>query len=303
MDVRDWSDQALGIAAGLELRGSGSEVLASATHLVLRLKGTDVVAKVGPRGELQQFAREVSVVRHLQALGALCVPLSERLAPGPHVGVGIVTSFWKYLPPVEVESEPSLSVIGHSLEQLHDALASYAGELHDFLDDIPYGEGLLQNADRRRLSQPQEDVLRRVLQRGFRDLANRRIERVPLHGDAHTGNFKLTVEGPRWFDFEAACRGPREWDIVAGPYPPSDTSEPELLRVLRPIRAAFAATFCSLKQNPNEAELECIEYHTGQLASASPLARRGYLSGRAGGLDRLGARKRHRMLSLDGGSE
>ena len=46
------------------------------------------------------------------------------------------------------------------------------------------------------------------------------------------------------------------------------TCSADLLRVLRPIRGALAATFCSLKQHPNEAELECIEYHTGQLAHA-----------------------------------
>jgi fructosamine-3-kinase len=267
MDYHAWSQQALGVAGELGFRAVGSDVLASATHLVLKLQNSDVVAKIGPRDQLEQFQREVAVVRHLQAQAALCLPLSERLPPGPHLGETVVVSFWQYLPPSQVDAKPSLREIGRSLEQLHDALASYRGPLPDFMNDIPQVEGLLGRADRRWLSHEQEAVLRRVFEHGFHELSRRTIPRAPLHGDAHVGNLMLTVDGPRWLDFEDACLGPREWDIAAGPYPPPDHSNVELLQVLLPIRAAFAATWCSLKSEPNEDELECIAYHTGHLAS------------------------------------
>ncbi len=264
MDIRDWSQQVSSIARKLGVPVTGCEVLSSATHLILRLEGTDVVAKVGPRDELEALAREIRVAQHLESQGGLCLPLSKRLAPGPHLGAAIATSFWQYVPLVTGEVAPS--IIGSSLQQLHNALASFGGHLPDFLEDIRYMIGLLEHTDRRWLSEARVRLLRAVIESGLSALKDRTLERVPLHGDAHPGNFTMTADGPRWLDFEAACRGPREWDVAAGPYPPPAGCDSELLDVLVPIRAAFAVIWCALKPNPNVEEAECIAYHTGELA-------------------------------------
>lgn len=70
----------------------------------------------------------------------------------------------------------------------------------------------------------------------------------PLHGEPHfDGNVLRTAEGPVFIDFEAACTGPKEWDLAALPrevatfYPPINTA---LLEVLELTRSLCVATWC-----------------------------------------------------------
>jgi hypothetical protein len=37
----------------------------------------------------------------------------------------------------------------------------------------------------------------------------------PLHGECHLGQAISSPSGVRWLDFEAACLGPKEWDLAA----------------------------------------------------------------------------------------
>jgi Ser/Thr protein kinase RdoA (MazF antagonist) len=68
-----------------------------------------------------------------------------------------------------------------------------------------------------------------------------------IHGEPHDGNCLPTREGPRWIDFEDACRGPVEWDLAflteearAG----FEHSDRALLELLTTLNSARAATWC-----------------------------------------------------------
>jgi hypothetical protein len=61
----------------------------------------------------------------------------------------------------------------------------------------------------------------------------------PLHGECHLNQAICSPSGVRWLDFEAACLGPKEWDLAAldpegvGAY---GTADPSLLALLRTAR-------------------------------------------------------------------
>jgi hypothetical protein len=48
-------------------------------------------------------------------------------------------------------------------------------------------------------------------------LAATSLEVRTLHGEVHPGNLLAAADRPRWIDFEAACMGPREWDLTGLP--------------------------------------------------------------------------------------
>lgn len=68
-----------------------------------------------------------------------------------------------------------------------------------------------------------------------------------LHGGPHTANLFATREGPRWIDFDTACRGPLEWDLAhlgddaAARFP---DSEDGLLATMRKLVSADVAIWC-----------------------------------------------------------
>jgi hypothetical protein len=67
---------------------------------------------------------------------------------------------------------------------------------------------------------------------------------VPLHGDVWSGNLAITSDGPLWLDFEAACSGPLEWDLVGLPQcSPAMPHNPDLLSLLRRLRQASVVPF------------------------------------------------------------
>jgi len=68
-----------------------------------------------------------------------------------------------------------------------------------------------------------------------------------LHGGPHTANLLATREGPRWIDFDTACRGPLEWDLAhlgdaaAAFFPEADA---HLLATMRKLVSADVAIWC-----------------------------------------------------------
>jgi hypothetical protein len=125
------------------------------------------------------------------------VPPSDLLDPGPHRHGGHVVAFWQYVEPKR-EVEPVAA--GQGLRAIHDALVNYEGELPSLHTD-----DLARITDKLEPSAGVE-LLREL---GLRQPAGRP---QALHGDAHLAN---CLPGPRWHDFETACRGPREFDLAA----------------------------------------------------------------------------------------
>jgi hypothetical protein len=47
------------------------------------------------------------------------------------------------------------------------------------------------------------------------DIGMASLSYQPLHGECHVGQAISSASGLRWLDFEAACLGPKEWDLAA----------------------------------------------------------------------------------------
>lgn len=191
---------AVTVAAEHGLRSSDPVVLSDAWHVLVHLRPLPVVARVSSGKPLQPEDRivlELAVASHAARAGAPVVPPTDLLDPGPHRHGGHVVAFWQY---VEPGGELDASAAGVGLRAIHEALADYSGELPE-----------LHTADTRGLLdslEPSADV------EFLRELLSRAIDgpTQALHGDAHLAN---CLPGPRWHDFETACRGPREFDLAA----------------------------------------------------------------------------------------
>lgn len=103
--------------------------------------------------------------------------------------------------PVRCHPPTSAAMLG----QLHEALASYPGDLPTLvgpLTDVSTALTISSDA---------------TLHRAAAELVPLALSwpRRPLHGDAHTGNVLMAPNGPLWTDFEDVCVGPVEWDLAS----------------------------------------------------------------------------------------
>ena len=87
----------------------------------------------------------------------------------------------------------------------------------------------------------------------------------PLHGDPHLdGNILVSARGPLFVDFEAACRGPVEWDLtslgedVANAYPRANVS---LVRSLSSIRSLCVAIWCWMQPGRSPGVDQAARFH------------------------------------------
>jgi thiamine kinase-like enzyme len=101
---------------------------------------------------------------------------------------------------------------------------------------------------------------------GLRELP---LRLSPIHGDAHLGNVFITPEGPLWTDFEAACLGPREWDISGVPYPPAFAAlDQTAYAIMSDLRRLCIVVWCSaLAADPGKRA--AAEYHLTRLRMAN----------------------------------
>jgi hypothetical protein len=174
-------------------RGSNTMVLLRPAPVVARVMTGTVVLHDDPCAWL---TREVAVGTHLAAHGAPAVAPADELPPGPHERDGVWLTFWRY-----VEHEPGVippaADVGRSLRVLHDALASFEGELEPFdriRDEIEQLGGTL------------DDVAASAFD------SDR--PRQALHGDVSLTNILTTPAGLVWNDLEDVCKGPVEWDVA-----------------------------------------------------------------------------------------
>jgi Ser/Thr protein kinase RdoA (MazF antagonist) len=243
---------ALAVAAGQGLPVDRPRVVRDLTNLLVHLEPAPVVARVpltlsrlrGP----DWFATELELAAFLELRGAPVAPPARDVDPGPHAADGYAISLWAWLDHDLARFDPAAA--GHSLRELHDALARYPGALPSFdrLDEVGT---LLRSLEPSRVASS-EDLER--LRAAHAELARRpRPSGGPLHGDAHFRNVLWTPEGPRWSDLENACRGPVEFDLacIAWRGAPGTGEalaaygrhDPELLEAVTPFLALFLAAW------------------------------------------------------------
>jgi aminoglycoside phosphotransferase (APT) family kinase protein len=195
-------------------------VLADRSNLVVHLAPAPVVARVATRTALARpdverwLAREVDVTRHLASVDAAVVTPCSHVDPGPHQVGGRWVTLWDH-----AGHDPSTVLdpvaLGRSLGQLHQALATYEGDLPYLpvaLDEVAAG---IDEIEREGSVRPGElSALREELERLSPALRGPTSPVQPLHGDAHARNVLATSAGPRWVDFEDAGMGPVTWDLA-----------------------------------------------------------------------------------------
>lgn len=171
--------------------------------MLVHLRPSPVVARVSsglPGMNSSDIELELRVAGHAAEAGAPVVPPTALADPGPHEHDGHTVALWTY---VESHGELDAAAAGERLRAIHDALATFAGELPDPGRPADVEEMLGRvgpSADTELLL----DLSSRPLPRG-----------QALHGDAHLFNCLQTADGPLWHDFETACHGPREYDLAA----------------------------------------------------------------------------------------
>lgn len=191
----------------LGLPADNPEVIAEGFSVRVRLHPAPVVTRVVTVGRelrpnpLPWLEREVSVAQHLAATGVpIVAPWND---PGPHIADGLEVSLWHWAD--HDNTQVSSADFGAMLGTLHEALASYTGDLPPLVGPLTdISTALTVSSDP-------------ALHRAAAELVPLALTwpRRPLHGDAHTGNVLMTPTGPHWTDFEDVCVGPLEWDLAS----------------------------------------------------------------------------------------
>ncbi len=90
-----------------------------------------------------------------------------------------------------------------------------------------------------------------------------------LHGDAWSGQVMRTAEGLKWFDFETASIGPKEWDLAASDvvegYGPYDET---LWRHLKLVRSWTVAVWSNVNAQHSPQLQHHVDLHIDRLAQA-----------------------------------
>lgn len=118
-------------------------------------------------------------------------------------------TFWTEVP--GPHGDASVAELGAALRVLH-GVEGMAG-----LPPLDPWEHTPDRIERAPLSPAERQVLRDVLAEVQDGWASARFElsEGPIHGDAHVGNLIRDVNGESvLIDFDSACTGPREWDLV-----------------------------------------------------------------------------------------
>jgi hypothetical protein len=212
---------AVAVARAHGLRTDEPVVLADQFSVQVHLAPAPVVAGVSTwtatirPDNAADLARKVAVTDHLVAAGAPVVRNSRELPPGPHESDGLLVTFTEYAPP-DPDRTPALADCLAMLPDLHEALATFPGELPVLGPprvDIPIGLAALDRQPDA-LGAAERDRLLGAVERLRPFLADPGDTGTVLHGDVHPGNLLATGGELRWIDFEDVCRGPLGWDLA-----------------------------------------------------------------------------------------
>jgi hypothetical protein len=181
-------------------------LLPGGSNALVHLKPTPAVARVMTATSMLHddmeswLAREVAVGQFLGERGLAVAPTSL-MPPGPHERDGLWMTVWDYVP--HEPGVPGATELGHSLRQLHAALAEFPGELEPLTSIQEWLGRLIET-----------DSLRAELDELTPHVFGSPLPAQPLHGDTGITNVLRTDKGLLWNDLEDVCTGPVEWDVA-----------------------------------------------------------------------------------------
>jgi hypothetical protein len=195
--------------------------IASGSNVLVHLKPAPVVARVMTGTAVlhdhpeRWLAREVAVGAFLAERTDLAVPPTDILPPGPHQRDGLWMTLWTFVAHDEHAPHPEPRELGHSLRELHAALAGFPGDLAPLREIQDWLARLL--AELRPappLTQRDIEGLRLDLEALTPTVFASSLRAQALHGDASLSNLLRTDRGLVWNDFEDVCAGPVAWDVA-----------------------------------------------------------------------------------------
>jgi Ser/Thr protein kinase RdoA (MazF antagonist) len=246
-------------------------VIAESNNTIVRLPAEGLVAKASTsdlegRGE-DALERELGLGRRLADRGASVAAPAPHPIAGPHQASGVSLSLWKYVVPGD-KPRNAERALGEAIAGFHMALADAAGELPRLGERIDEAHRLVQDAR----ATPSLTATDRVLAGGARDRLTALVisldGRTALHGEPHEGNIVWRPDGPVLIDFEAACRGPVEWDLAylpAGALDAFPNRDDEAIARLRAGVSFCVAAWCLASPDPTPAVAEAARIHWNAL--------------------------------------
>ncbi|GAA1213010.1 phosphotransferase [Prauserella alba] len=185
------------------LRFTNNAVYALADRpLVVRIVGTPALRYRAPK--------VVRLARHLQRRGVPAVRLATGVDQPVRVGQHLAT-VWERVPETGRRATPGeLADLLHALHEAGppDGGADVWEPLSDVRSRVNAGSAELTATDREFLLDRCDELETKAAELEFP------LARTLVHGDAHVGNVIVGPEGPVLCDFDSACVGPPEWDLV-----------------------------------------------------------------------------------------
>jgi hypothetical protein len=205
------------VARRLGLAAAGARVIAESNNTVVRLPAEELVAKASTtvlegRGPAA-LGRELALGRRLADRGApIAAPAPDPIA-GPHEASGVVLTLWRYVAPGP-KPENGDRMLGDAVRLVQAALADLAPELPPLRGTIDRANRLLQDSAATPSLTAADRALGRRAHARLMQLVTALGDATGLHAEPHDGNIVWGAYGPVLIDFEAACRGPVEWDLA-----------------------------------------------------------------------------------------
>jgi len=250
-------------------------ILKDSNNTIVHLTPQPIVAKVSVEKRFRQrsssLEREVLVASLLAEAGAPVVRPANTLPPGPHHVNGVELTFWEFCPH-DPDADIPASEAGSSLRVVHELL----NDIHSKLPPLPTFTLQIDEADSL-LRVPENVPLLPEKDRLFlcelyrtisADIGMASLDYQPLHGECHLNQAISSSSGVRWLDFEAACLGPKEWDLAAldqTGVTAYGTVDPSLLALLRTARLFCIVTWCWTQPDRASEVREAAEYHLEHL--------------------------------------
>lgn len=256
------------VAHRLGLNDAGADVIADSNNVLVRLPGEDLVAKTstsvlaGRRG-VAALGRELRLGRRLAEHGVpIATPATGSVA-GPHHAPGVVLTLWRYVRP-DAKPDDGDRMLGEAVRHFHSALADIVGELPELTEKIDRANQLFQDAGATPGLAAADRALAGEAHSRLVPVVRSLDQTTALHAEPHEDNVLWTERGPLLIDFEAACRGPAEWDLAYLP-PAALASFPErddtAIARLRAGISFCVAAWCLADPDPPPAVAEAANVH------------------------------------------
>jgi hypothetical protein len=238
---------------------------------VVRLPAEGLVAKASTsllegRGPAA-LALELRLGRRLAARGApIAAPAPHPIA-GPHDVSGVVLTIWRYVA-AGPKPQDADRMLGEAVRRFHAALAGVASRLPSLTDRIERASRLLQDPTLTPSLTAADRALSRRAHERLTPLVGSLGDATALHAEPHDGNIVWRPDGPVLIDFEAACRGPVEWDLAYLPPDALDAfpgRDDEAVAKLRAGVSFSVAAWCRAASDPTPAVTEAAAIHWNAL--------------------------------------